>query len=110
MHPRQRIPDPNRSSPKHARDSSALAAHRVVAARTEQGLHARAGMALARGLEQRGAELEPVVLQREQVDPGDDDVAAEQLRRDEVAAEEAGDGGEILASDQADMPRPAAAV
>jgi hypothetical protein len=87
-----------------------MAADCVIAPGTEVFLHARAGVAIAGREQERGTEAEGAVFQGVQVDATNEDVAAEQGGIDRVAAEVAGDGGQVLELHQRDLAGSALAV
>jgi hypothetical protein len=89
---------------------AAVAADRVVAARTENFLHARTGMAFAGGQQMGGSEAEAAILQGVQIDAAHHDVAAKQIGRDVGVAEIGGDGLEVLCLNHGDLAGLAMAV
>jgi len=76
-----------------------------IAARPQHLLHARAGLAGPDDLHQGLADAQPRVLQRQQVDARDDEVAPQAGGVNRAAAREAGDDGEVLLLDQRHLAR-----
>lgn len=76
----------------------------VVTARPERLLHPRTGVAEPRPLEQRAADPKAAVLEREQVDAGDDQVAPEPFGGG-VAPGERGDDRQVFGLEKRHLPR-----
>jgi hypothetical protein len=53
-----------------------MATHGVVAARSKHFFHARAGLAKAGAFQQHGADTEAPILERQQIDARDDEIAS----------------------------------
>ena len=85
-------------------------AHGVVAAGSEQRLHAGAGVADAGVFQHGAADLEAAVAQGVQVDAGRDDVAAQQHGIGDADVQVGKDGGQALLLDQGDAAGSAGAA
>jgi len=102
------VSDPDGARFEDADRDAAVAADGVIAAGTEGLFHPRAGVTLPRAFEQRFADAESAILERQQVDAGDDEVSSEHRRLNGFAAEERGDHGKMLGLDQRDLALAAA--
>ena len=88
---------------------AAMTAHRVVTARPQVFLHARAGMAISRTFEHGLADAKSPVPECRETDAGDDQVAAQQRGIDGVEPRQRGDGAEMFLLDEGDLTLAAAA-
>ena len=104
-----RIADAHPTTLQYPGRDAAMTAHRVVAARPQVFLHARAGLAVARAFEHGLADTKTAVLERRETDAGDDQVAAQQRGIDGVEPRQRGDGAEMFLLNEGDLALAAAA-
>lgn len=98
-----RITDLNRTTVKNLCCDASMASHGVVTPCPQNPFHSRTGFTGPTVLQDHVADSELLPFQSEQIDPGNDQVPADEFWSDLVTMEQAGNGHEMFMLDQGDL-------
>lgn len=98
------VADPDNAGFDDSRGNAAVTAHRVVATLTQGFFHPRTGVTSAGAFEERATDAEASAVERKQINPPDDNIAAKEGWVDRLTSQKLSEPFEVLGLNESHLP------